>query len=119
MARLHVLDRTRPETYRIVVHEVTPAGNNSAGVTWVSAIVASGRNQSILTVGNGPGQIGQNEMNSILAGTVIEASFEFQDDPAWSPAERTAALDQVAGQTIAEMLAQYSADLKWYGATRL
>jgi hypothetical protein len=118
MAKIHVLAGAGPNLYTVVVHATTPVGNNSAGIAWSDAIKNSGRATSILTVGTGAGQILNAEMNQITGGTLIEGSFAWGDDPAWSNAERQADLDLRATQLVAELLARYQQDLKYFGFTR-
>lgn len=118
MAKMHVLEGTALGSYTIVVHTTTPAGNNSAGVAWPAAIVAAGRNTSVMTIGTGAGQIAQAEHDQIVAGTVIEGVFSFVDDPSWTPTQRNAALDAMATQMTTAMLAELATRLKWIGATR-
>jgi hypothetical protein len=118
MAKIHVLQGAGLNTFTVVVHATTPAGNNSAGTAWTDAIKNSGRATSILTVGTGAGQIQQNEMNSITNGAIIEGSFQWGDDPNWNNTQRTADLDLRAQQLIDELLARYAQDLKYFGFTR-
>lgn len=118
MARIHVLQAVGVNLYQVVVHDATPAGTNSANVSWATAIGNSGLAQTVMTEGNGAGQISTNEKNQVLGGSLIEGVFQFQDDPSMTPAQRNAALDAVANQTIAELQARYASLLKYFGATR-
>lgn len=118
MARIHVLEATGPHQYRVVVHDATPAGNNGAGVAWATALVNSGRASTVMPEGSGPGQITTAERNQVLAGTVLEAVFDFGFDPALTPAQRNAALDAEATKLIAETQAELAAKLRFFGATR-
>jgi hypothetical protein len=102
----------------VAVHAPTPAGNNTAGVSWASAVQASGRNTSILTVGNGVGMIQQNEMNQITSGAIIEGVMQWQDTPNATLAELQADLDTRASQLVAELLSRYSVELRYFGFTR-
>jgi hypothetical protein len=115
--RIHVMEAVGLNTYRIVVHSPTPGGNNSAGIAWSTAIQNSGRNQTSMTVGNGAGQISSSESNQVASGSVVEAQFNFTDDPNWSTAERNAALNTQATQLVAELQAELSKALKFFGAT--
>lgn len=118
MARIHVLESGSLNEYTIVVHAPTPGGTNSAGVSWATAIANSGRNVSRMTVGNGAGQITNTEATNVGNGSVIEAVFQFTDDPAWDTATRNARLDAEATKLVAETQARYSQELKFFGATR-
>jgi hypothetical protein len=116
--KLHVLTGDLANTYRIVVHQATPATSNVPGFTLTELLVATGRNTSVLTVGTGPGQTTQLEMDGILAGTIMEGVFAFTDIPGMTNAQRNAALDAEATQTISTMIARLNSELKYYGATR-
>jgi hypothetical protein len=119
MAKFHVLTASGgPDTYLVVVHAPAPVGNNAAGVAWSDAIKNSGRGMTMMTVGTGPGQISNTEANQIAAGTVIEDSFAWQDDPAWTNPERIAYVDTMAVQLMAELTARLQRDLKYFGYTR-
>ena len=118
MAKIHVIDGNTNNLYTVVVHATTPAGNNGAGIPWSDAIKNSGRAVSVLTVGNGAGQVQTNEMNQITAGSLIEAVFQWGDDPAWNNTQRQADLDLRASQLVAELLARYQQELKYFGFTR-
>lgn len=118
MAKIHVLSGNTNNQYTVVVHATTPPGNNAAGTPWADAIKNSGRATSILTVGNGPGQIQTNEMNQITSGALIEASFAWGDDPAWNDTQRQADVDLRATQLTAELLARYALELKYFGFSR-
>jgi hypothetical protein len=116
MARIHILTGSTGGVYTAVVHTATPAGNNVANVLWSDALKNSGRAVTVMTVGNGAGQISQAEANQIAAGTLIEGVFQWGDNAAWSNAERQADLNIRANQLIAEMLAQYQMELRLFGA---
>jgi hypothetical protein len=118
MARIHILDQKGPGLYRAVVHATAPTGSNAAGVLWADAIKNSGNAVTIMPAGAGAGQITNNEANQIAAGAVIEAVFDWQDDPSWSNADRQANLDQVATVSIAELQRVLGERLKYFGATR-
>lgn len=118
MASIHVLQGAGPNLYTVVVHATTPNGNNSAGMAWTDCIKNAGLATSILTIGNGPGQIQTNEMNQITSGAIVEASFQWGDDPAWNNTQRQADLDLRATQLIAETLSFLQARLKYFGFTR-
>ncbi len=118
MSKIHVLTGGGNNVYTVVVHIAAPAGNNSAGVAWADALKNSGRATSILTVGTGPGQIQNSEMNAITGGTLIEGSFQWGDDPSWNNAQRQADLDIRATQLTDELLTRYAQELKYFGFVR-
>lgn len=118
MARIHILEGSGLNLYRVVVHDAAPAGDNVVGVAWSDAIKNSGNNVSQMTVGNGPGQIATAENNNVTNGTVIEGSFVWQNNPTWTNAERQADMDLRATQLIQELQDTLQARLRLYGATR-
>lgn len=118
MAKIHVLGRAGLNVYTVVIHATTPAGNNSAGISWATAIANSGHNTTILPVGNGAGQISQNEANQVAAGSIIEAILQWGDDPTWTNQQRIDDLDLRATQLVAETVARYQDELKYFGFTR-
>jgi hypothetical protein len=118
MARIHVLSGDGGNNFSAVVHAPTPTGNNAAGFAWSACILQAGLNVSVLTVGNGPGQTTQQEMNGIQAGTILEANFPFQDDPTQTNAQRLAYLDTLATQYITDLISRYQARLQYFGLTR-
>ena len=115
MGSIHVLAGGRNGVYQVVIHTTTPAGNNSAGVSWATAIVNSGRNKTILPTGNGPGQITSAEAAQITAGTVIETVMQWQDDPTFTNQQRIDDINLRAGQLQTETLARFGAELKFFG----
>lgn len=118
MAKIHVLSGDSNNLYTVVVHATAPSGSNLAGVLWSDAIKNSGRAKTILTVGNGAGQITQSEMNQITSGALIEAVLHWGDDPTWTNAQRVVDLDLRATQLTTELLDRYNAELKYFGFTR-
>src|SRR5262245_49402651 len=117
MARLHILEQSGLNLYRVVVHAPTPNGNNSAGVAWTDAIKNSGLAQTVLSVGNGPGQITTAEANTVSNGTVIEAPFLWEDNPSWTNQERQADLNSRAINIVNEVTADLQRKLKFFGFT--
>lgn len=118
MAKIHVLDGNTNNTYTVVVHAPTPAGNNAAGTSWATAIQNSGRNVSVLVTGNGAGQITTAELNQVQNGSLIEAVFQWGDDPSWTNTQRQADLDLRATQLTNELLSRYQLELRYFGFTR-
>lgn len=115
MSRLHILQQTSNNVYDVVVHAPTPVGNNSAGVPFATAIQNAGLATTTMTVGNGAGQITTAESNQVAAGTVVEAPFQWEDNPAWDNTTRTADLNLRAQQAVDAVLAAYGARLKYFG----
>lgn len=117
MARMHILTAGGENLYQVIVHAPTPAGNNSAGVAWSTALQNSGLAKSALVVGNGAGQITNSENNQVTAGTVIEANFNWQDDPNWTNQQRLDDLNARASIAVSAVLADYASRLKFFGYT--
>ena len=118
MSKIHILEGSRPDTFRIVVHSPVPPGNNSAGFSWATCLVNSGMAATSMIEGNGPGQITTAEKAQVLGGSLIERRFDFMIDSDWTAAERNAALDAEAAKLIAETEQHLAATLRWYGVTR-
>jgi len=118
MSKMHVLDGGTNNVYSVVVHTAVPAGNNAAGTPWATALINSKRNTTIMTIGTGAGQITQAEADQIAAGTVLEGSFIWQDDPTWTNAQRTADLDLRAQQMVSDLTTNTQNQLKYFGITR-
>lgn len=68
-----------------------------------------------MTVGTGPGQITAAEASQVTSGTVVEASFHWEDNPVWDNPTRTADLNLRAQQAVDGVLAAYGARLKYFG----
>lgn len=115
--RMHILQAAGINLYDVVVHATTPVGNNSAGISWKVALVNSGLAATTLPVGTGPGQITQAESNQVTTGDLIEARFQWGDDPNWTNQQRLDDLNIRAQQAVNEILADYAKRLKWFGHT--
>jgi len=115
MGSIHILTGGTNGVYTVAVHTTTPAGNNSVGVPWATAIVNSGRNKTILPTGTGAGQITSAEAAQIAAGQVIETVMQWGDDPTWTNQQRIDDINLRASQLQAETLARYGAELKYFG----
>jgi hypothetical protein len=117
MARLHLLQQNSHTMYSAVAHAPTPAGSNLAGVLWTDCLKNAGPPVSVLSVGNGAGQITQSESNQVAAGTLVEAQFPWQDDPAWTTQQRTADLAVRAQQSIDTAISDMQDRFRLYGMT--
>jgi len=72
MSKVHALESSGQGTH-VVYHVAPPTGVNAAGIAWVAAALANGdMGTSQLAVGTAPGQITQDELDSIRAGQVAE-----------------------------------------------
>lgn len=117
MARLHILTGSADNTYSVVCHSPTPAGTNSAGVPWNTAVANALKPKTVLTIGNGAGQISTAESNQVASGDVLEVTFQFTDNPAWDSTTRTAQLNLIAADAVSRTQTENAAKLKWFGAT--
>lgn len=99
------------------MHPTTPGGSNSASVAWSTALVSAGRNITSMPIGNNPGQITQSEADQITAGTVFEVSFQWDDNPSWTNAQRNADLTSRATQNANIAIADLQNQFKYFGFT--
>jgi hypothetical protein len=120
MAKIHILtaDTGAGTQAQAVVHTATPTGSNPAGVLWSVALKNAGLATSILTVGNGPGQITQAELNDIQAGTLFEVSLMIAVDPTQTLAQVLASVDAQAQRAVDEYTVAMTNRLRYFGATR-
>jgi hypothetical protein len=120
MAAIHVLDH-QPGTaeYRVAVHWSVPAGNNSAGTPWKTALLNSRlAGTTVLKDGDGTaGTISAAEKASIVAGDVVETVDTVRIDSV-ALANANAFLDAQATRITGEAQTQLSALLKFWGASR-
>lgn len=117
MSRLHIMQQVGKDLYNVIVHAPTPAGSNSAGILWSDALKNSGLAVTSMPIGTGPGQITTAESTQVAAGTVIEASFRWGDNPTWDSTTRLADLNTRAGQAVQAVLDDYGSRLKFFGLT--
>jgi len=116
VAKYHVLD-----SGAAVAHFAMPSGNNDAGTPWKTCYLASfGANSPTtrLMVGNGTGQIQQQEANQIGSGDLIELLFNFSDDPTLTLQQRQALLSTLGQRAIDEYTAQFASRFRLYGYTQ-
>lgn len=112
--KIWILTADSEENYQCVIHAPTPAGNNSAGQSWASCVVAAGLNTTILPVGSGPGQQTQAEHDAVIAGTILELVRTFSIAGANANATQVAALRDQAATDYINLLGR---ELKWEGFT--
>ena len=118
MAKIHILTASQG-LYDLVIHVATPAGNNSAGISWKNVIIGAGRNTTRLTEGNGAGQITTVEKASIIAGDLIEIATSVPAESGGTTAQQlTAGLDLLATARISEALALFQKQYKYFGYTQ-
>ncbi len=115
MSKVHILKNTGDKLYEVAVHVNTPAGNNSAGLSWQSVWVADGKNTTRLTTGVAPGNISVLEAAAVAAGTVMEFHFSI---PAESGGATAASLNTMVDAVIAAKLAELAQTYKYYGFTQ-
>jgi hypothetical protein len=117
MARMHILQQVGPNLYTVIVHAPTPSGTNAAGVAWSAAIASAGLATTRMPIGTGPGQISQAEADQVQNGAVIEASLVWQDDTAWTNAQRLSDLNLRAAQAVQAVADDHQRRLRFFGAT--
>lgn len=116
MSKIHVLSADTNGNYQIVIHTNTPAGNNSAGISWVTAGLNAGLlGISVMAVGTGAGQITTAEKANVTAGTVIEIVINI---PAESGGATSASLDNMVNQIITQRINDLAKQLKYFGYTQ-
>lgn len=115
MSAIHILDSDGNGNYRAVLHTATPGTNNSAGLSWSAVIVAAGLNTTVLTEGNGIGQITTTEKTAVTAGTTMEVVVSL---PVESNAATGASIDALALAAVNAAKAALQTRYKYFGFTR-
>lgn len=113
MSRLHILAGGQ-----CVLHEPVAATNNSAGVSWRTAIVNSGMATTRLPTGDGPGQITAAELLQVQSGEVYEVAFQVDIPVGANASQRNAIMDTEITKASNEAQARIVKDLRWFGLTR-
>lgn len=116
MSKVHVLDGASGR-YIAVLHATVPSGTNSVGVTWKSCLLYGGSKISVLPVGTGFGQITQVELDQIVAGDVIEYSWEIPTNADGS-APSVATILALADAEIAKRNVESAVKFKFFGYTQ-
>lgn len=116
MAALHVLEGDGIR-FRVVAHAAVPAGNNTAGNSWKSCLIASGMNTTILPEGAGVGQITTAEKNQIIAGDVIEMVFSVDIPTVGTNGNKLAIVQAAVAKMRADYLAALASKFSFYGYT--
>lgn len=124
MADIHVLRSSDDGTglhVEAVFHYAVPAGANSAGVSWQTAIIRSRirPTNTNLPIGDGTGgTITQQERDAISAGAVLEESgVDIPYEPNMSPADVATRVRGVYARLRQRLHTRIHRDLEWYGAT--
>ncbi len=116
MAALHVLDGDGIR-FRVVAHATVPPGDNTAGKSWKSCLIAAGMNTTILAEGSGVGQITTAERNQIIAGDVIEMVFTVEIPTVGTNGNKLAIVQAAIAKMQADYLAQLGNKFQFYGYT--
>ena len=112
MAKIHVLESDDGYAYRVVIHFPVPTGNNAAGRSWKQCALAAGMTgETILEVGDAPGNISQAEYDSIIAGDTVEIVRTI--NPGLNPS--VSAVESLVDIHIAEWKKHAQRVLKYYG----
>ncbi len=113
MSDITVLERNMNNRWRVVMHFPVPAGNNTAGVSWRDALVASGiGGTTILPDGDGTGgTISTADKVKIVSGALLEhvESVRLGDGNPQSAAE------ELYNSRKADKATQLQARLNQYG----
>jgi len=115
--KVHVLTTTGNQV-RLVVHGPTPAGHNAGGVGWAEALVAAGRNVSVLPPGNAPYQITPEELAMVQKGILMEVSGDWLINLTWSAGQYVTELDKQADKMLADAFNKFVTELQYYGFVR-
>lgn len=123
MAEVHILT-TGGRHMKLVCHIPVPAGNNSASVSWQTALINSGLGgKTELKDGNGSdGTIDSTEKTAIVTtGSIFERAVSVDmgvDFDGLSAANKNARVDAAYNAAKAEAQAYLQAQLKYFGYTR-
>ena len=122
MANIHVLDRGVDGKFHVAYHFNTPAGNNSATVSWATALINSGiGGKTVLPDGDGTkGTISSTEKASIVSGTVLEVvvSVDVTDGGAnTTVSQMTTYLNANYAVVQTAVQADLQRRLAWFGGT--
>ena len=116
MAKIHIMEQSGSDDFRVVLHFPVPSGSNSAGKTWKSVMLACGRTGSTsMTEGAGPGQITTVEKATIVAGDTFELQTSIRAMS--SGGGSTAVVEGMADILINECKTEIARTYKWYGLT--
>ena len=123
MSEVHVIT-TGGRQMRIVCHVPVPAGNNSAGVSWQTALVNSGiGGTTVMKDGDGTaGTISAAEKTSLTTGAIFEVIVPMDlgnDFDGLSAAAKNARVDAAFNAAKAELQTRLQSDLKYFGFTRV
>jgi hypothetical protein len=114
MSNIHILESSGPRKFRVVYHIPVPAGNNSAGTPWRTAVARSKINQaspSVLLDGDGTGgTISSAEKAQIQSGAIYEVVYDEKGQNATTIAATFA-------RRSSEILSELQAELAQYGRT--
>ena len=110
--KIFILESDNANSYKVAIHFTTPAGNNTAGMSWKACALRSGSiGTTILNVGTEPGDISQAEHDSIISGDTIEIIRSI--NPGLDPSN-TSVVD-ACNVCVAEYHADMARILKYYG----
>ncbi len=122
MANLHVLTVSGPE-FNVVAHIPIPATNNSAGLSWRTALLRSGVSKGVSVLPDGDGTLGTidaTEKANIASGAVYEVVTPIKPSSASADTATINDTTYMAAQyTIIknQTLSDLQIALKWFGKT--
>lgn len=122
MAEVHVL-KQNGRNLELVLHIPIPAGNNSAGVAWQTALVNSGLVQpSVLKAGDGSGgTIDSTEVAALANGSLFERVVSYDmgaDFDGLNGTQKNSRVDGVFAAVQTDLQGRLQDRLKYCGYTR-
>ena len=109
MSKVHILTGDEGDNYTAVIHFDVPAGNNQAGLSWKAALIADGKNVTVLTNIEAP------ELAAIQTGDVCE--FVASIRKVESSGGGDAAIGAIVDDLIVEEKKRLSRKYRHYGRT--
>lgn len=114
MSKVHVLKSDNMTETTVVIHTPIPENHNLVGFTLQFCAIACGiTGSTILSVGDGPGDITQEEHNQIVEGAVVELVRKI--NPGDSPSNES--VEELVDISILEFITQMTSNLRYYGHT--
>ena len=116
MAKIHIMEQSGSDDFRVLLHFPVPSGSNSAAKTWKSVMLACGRTGSTsMTEGTGPSQITTAEKATVVSGDTFELQTSIRAMSSGGTSQ--AVIDGMADILINECKAELARTYKWYGLT--
>jgi len=114
MSDVHALVGSDADNWTLVFHYPVADVNNSAGVSFRTALVNSGLNTTVMTVGTGAGQISTAEKTQLDNGEIFEHVIQF---PVESTTSSTDAVEEAYNLNQVGVVTEMTRKLKYFGLT--